>query len=128
VAILGAGPIGLITAIVAAAFGADAIAITDISTTKLGFASQHCPRAQPLLINPKDSPADVADQLLQQCFGGSAPEVVIDCAGFQQTLETGLRVVGAGGKVVLVGMGQEHMSIPATLLTVKEVDLLGSFR
>lgn len=128
VAILGAGPIGLITAIVAAAFGADAIAITDISTTKLGFASQHCPRVQPLLINPKHSPAGVAEQLLQQCFEGSAPEVVIDCAGFQQTLETGLRAVGAGGKVVLVGMGQEHMSIPATLLTVKEVDLLGSFR
>lgn len=128
VAILGAGPIGLITAIVAAAFGADTIAITDISSTKLGFASQHCPRVHPLLISPKDSPSEVAAQLQQKCFGGAAPEVVIDCAGFQQTLETGLRVVAAGGRVVLVGMGQEHMTIPATLLTVKEVDLLGSFR
>jgi threonine dehydrogenase-like Zn-dependent dehydrogenase len=128
VAILGAGPIGLITAIVAAAFGADAIAITDISHTKLTFASQHCPRVQPLLISPADTPADVAATLTQCCFQGSAPEVVIDCAGFQQTLEAGLRVVAPGGRVVLVGMGQEYMRMPATLLTVKEVDLLGSFR
>jgi threonine dehydrogenase-like Zn-dependent dehydrogenase len=128
VAILGAGPIGLITTIVAAAFGADAIAITDISDTKLGFASQHCPRVQPLLIKPGAAPADVAAALTQRCFQGSAPEVVIDCAGFQQTLETGLRVVAPGGRVVLVGMGQEHMKMSATLLTVKEVDLLGSFR
>lgn len=127
-AVLGAGPIGLIVAMVAAAFGADAIAITDVSTTKLDFASQHCPRVQPLLINPNDSPTDVAEQLQQCCFAGASPEVVIDCAGFQQTLETGLRVVKEGGVVVLVGMGQEHMSIPAALLTVKEVDLLGSFR
>lgn len=128
VAILGAGPIGLITAIVAAAFGADAVAITDISASKLDFASQHCPRVQPLLINPSDSPTDVAGKLQRQCFDGAAPEIVIDCAGFQQTLETGLRVVAAGGRLVLVGMGQESMNIPATLLTVKEVDLLGSFR
>jgi L-iditol 2-dehydrogenase len=128
VAILGAGPIGLITAITAAAFGADAIALTDVSKTKLGFATQHCPWAKTLLINPADGPADVAQQLQQQCFQGSAPEVVIDCAGFQQTVETGLRVVAAGGKVVLVGMGQERLSVPALLLTVKEVDLLGSFR
>jgi threonine dehydrogenase-like Zn-dependent dehydrogenase len=128
VAILGAGPIGLITAIVAAAFGADSISITDISSTKLGFASQHCPRVQPLLISPTAGPAEVAASLRQQCFGGTEPEIVIDCAGFQQTLQTGLRVVAPGGRVVLVGMGQEQMAIPATLLTVKEVDLLGSFR
>lgn len=128
VAILGAGPIGLITAIIAAAFGADTIVITDVSSSKLAFAAQHCPRTQTLLTNPSDGPADVAQQLQQQCFQGSAPEVVIDCAGFQQTLETGLRVVAAGGKMVLVGMGQERMMVPAALLTVKEVDLLGSFR
>lgn len=128
VAILGSGPIGLITAMVAAAFGADSIAITDKSSSKLGFAAQHCPRVQTLVVNPDDSPAAVAEQLQQQCFAGSAPECVIDCAGFQQTLETGLRVVAPGGKVVMVGMGQEEMQLPAIILTVKEIDLLGSFR
>jgi threonine dehydrogenase-like Zn-dependent dehydrogenase len=128
VAILGAGPIGLITAQVAAAFGADVIAITGTSDTKLGFASQHCPRVQPLLINRTDDPADVAAALTQSCFKGSAPEVVIDCVGVQQTLETGIRVVAPGGRVVMVGMGEECLRLPATLLTFKEVDLMGSFR
>jgi threonine dehydrogenase-like Zn-dependent dehydrogenase len=113
---------------VAAAFGADTVAITGTRDTKLTFASQHCPRVQPLLINPSDAPADVAAALSQRCFQGSAPEVVIDCVGVQQTLETAIRVVVPGGKVVMVGMGQEDIQLPATLLTFKEVDLMGSFR
>jgi threonine dehydrogenase-like Zn-dependent dehydrogenase len=56
VAILGSGPIGLITAMVAAAYGADTVAITDKSSSKLGFAAQHCPRVQTMVVSPDDSP------------------------------------------------------------------------
>eukprot|EP00775_Hariotina_reticulata_P005550 gene5550-5786_t len=58
----------------------------------------------------------------------AAPDIVIDCVGVQQTLDTAVRAVAAGGKVVLVGMGAEDITLPAQLMTCKEVDLLGSFR
>lgn len=128
VAVLGSGPVGIITAIVAAAFGADDIVITDVSDARLGFVAQHCPRTRAVVV-ARDAPAArVAQQLLDEGFGGAAPEVVIDCAGMEQTVQTALRLVAPGGRCVLVGMGQDDVSIPAVLLTFKELDLLGSFR
>lgn len=61
-------------------------------------------------------------------LAGLQPDVVIDCVGVQSTLEAAVRAVAPGGKIVLVGMGSEQLLLPATLLTCKEVDLLGSFR
>ena len=62
------------------------------------------------------------------CQDPGGPHIIIDCAGFQQTMEAAVRAVAPGGKVVLVGMGAERVELPALMLTVKEVDLLGSFR
>lgn len=36
--------------------------------------------------------------------------------------------VVAGGKVMSVGMGCEHAELPMTIITVKEVEIVGSFR
>ena len=36
--------------------------------------------------------------------------------------------VVAGGKVMSVGMGCEHAQLPMTIITVKEIELVGSFR
>lgn len=58
----------------------------------------------------------------------SGPDIVIDCCGVQQTLEAAIRAVKPGGKVVLLGVMAEEVKVPATLITCKEIDILGSLR
>jgi hypothetical protein len=120
----------------------------DVRQSCLDFAAQHY-KAATLLTTPQQNPADVAQQLQHKLAAAAAaarhqstaadhadldaltgiqPDVVIDCVGVQQTLEAAVRAVAPGGKIVLVGMGSEQLQLPATLLTCKEVDLLGSFR
>jgi L-iditol 2-dehydrogenase len=124
---------------------------SDVRQSCLDFAAQHY-SATTLLTTPQQSPTDIAQQLQLKLAAAAAagayttvdtipwasfkglllqgmqPDVVIDCVGVQQTLEAAVRAVAPGGKIVLVGMGSEQLQLPATLLTCKEVDLLGSFR
>lgn len=43
-------------------------------------------------------------------------------------MQTAIKAARSGGRVVLVGMGQEQMSVPLVEASVREVDILGSFR
>lgn len=42
--------------------------------------------------------------------------------------QTALAAAAAGGRVVLVGMGQTEMSLPLGSASIREVDILGCFR
>ena len=52
-------------------------------------------------------------------------DVVYDCVGFPSTLKDALRLVHAGGTVVLVGVYLEPMKIDLTPIFYWEVDLIG---
>lgn len=41
-------------------------------------------------------------------------DVTFDCAGFSKTMSTALNATRAGGKVCLVGMGHNEMTVPLT--------------
>lgn len=118
---------GLVTLLVAQAFGADAVAITDLKgdnlalATKLGATAAHC-------VQPGDSPADTAAALKAAVNAPHGFDVVIDCAGFESTMRTAIKAAVSGAKVVLVGMGQEEMTLPMAEASIREVDILGSFR
>ena len=40
----------------------------------------------------------------------------------------GIAACQAGGRVVLVGMGQDEMTLPMTAASSSEIDIYGSFR
>lgn len=126
VAILGAGPIGLVALMAAKAFGADSVAVTDIKNDNLALAEQ---LGADVCLNPTASatPAEVGEWL-KASLPPYGPDVVIDCAGFQSTLQTGIRACVAGGKLVVVGLGGEEASLPIASAACKEVDIIGSFR
>ena len=42
--------------------------------------------------------------------------------------QAAIHSVVPGGKVISVGMGCDHAHVPISTLTVKEIDLMGSFR
>jgi L-iditol 2-dehydrogenase len=45
---------------------------------------------------------------------GAEIDVSFDCAGFSKTMSTALNATRAGGKVCLVGMGHNEMTVPLT--------------
>ncbi|PRW59528.1 Sorbitol dehydrogenase [Chlorella sorokiniana] len=127
VAIMGAGPIGLVTLLAAKAFGADSVAITDLKQPNLELAKQLGADAT-LQTSVLGRAEDVAAELRQAAAAPDGFEVVIDCAGFQQTMQAALKACADGGRIVLVGMGQEEMTLGLTEACIREVDIVGSFR
>jgi len=126
VAILGAGPIGLVALMAAKAFGADSVAVTDIKNDNLALAEQ---LGADVCLNHQASatPAEVGEWL-KASLPPYGPDIVIDCAGFQSTLQTGIRACVAGGKLVVVGLGGETATLPIASAACKEIDIVGSFR
>jgi len=50
---------------------------------------------------------------IQNAMGGNI-NVTFDCAGFAKTMSTALKATSSGGKVCLVGMGHNEMTVPLT--------------
>lgn len=64
------------------------------------------------MLNPEQ---DVTDEvaLIQKAMGAGI-DVTFDCAGFGKTMSTALSATRSGGKVCLVGMGHNEMTVPLT--------------
>ncbi|CAM9437374.1 unnamed protein product [Ectocarpus sp. 12 AP-2014] len=124
VAVLGAGPIGLLSMMVARAFGAAVVVVTDVSDERLKVAKE---LGADVAVNVKGlSPAEAADKVVGD--GGRRPDACVDCCGFESSVATALAAAKSGGKVCLVGMGHIIMSLPITASAAREVDLVGVFR
>lgn len=124
VAVLGAGPIGLVTMASARAFGALRIACTDLKAQNLRMATTWADHA--LLIDLKDSPQQTAARICDAL--GCQPDVIIDACGFESSMQTALHACASGGRVVLVGMGQTQVNLDVSATIIREVDVCGSFR
>ncbi|MFQ6484575.1 zinc-binding dehydrogenase [Brachybacterium epidermidis] len=68
--------------------------------------------------------------------GGSAPggtspaqvDAFIDASGAEPAVQAGMRTVRPGGRVVLVGMGADEMTLPVSTILTREIVLTGVFR
>lgn len=126
VAIIGAGPMGLNALIAAKAYGASKVAITDVREDNLPVAEKL--GVDYTLLTPRNmTPLQIAEAL-HKALPPYGPEVVIDCAGFDSTLQTAMEAVASGGKVVIVGMGQDTCQLNTGAVVVKELDIHGCFR
>jgi L-iditol 2-dehydrogenase len=111
VLVTGAGPIGLLAAQVARAFGGVGVTVTDLSEFRLSVARQLGLAAHP-----------ASDPLTQEY------DVLLECSGVQPALTTGMSAVARAGRVVLVGMGADTININVPLLQGREITLTGTFR
>ena len=68
----------------------------------------------------------MASRLREALPGG--PDIVIDCAGFESTVQTAVAAINPGGVVVTVGMGCDHCRLPMSRITIQEITIAGSFR
>ncbi|CAM0911752.1 unnamed protein product [Alopecurus aequalis] len=126
VLIMGAGPIGLVTMLSARAFGAPRIVIADVDDHRLSVAkSLGADATVKVSNNTEDLAGEI--ELIQAAMGGDI-DVSLDCAGFSKTMSTALEATRPGGRVCLVGMGHNEMTVPLTSAAIREVDVVGVFR
>ncbi|KAF2315694.1 hypothetical protein GH714_040223 [Hevea brasiliensis] len=124
--VMGAGPIGLVTLLAARAFGAPRIIIVDVDDYRLSVAKDlGADGIVKVSTNIQDIPEEV---LLIHKAMGAGVDVTFDCAGFNKTMSTALSATRPGGKVCLVGMGHNEMTVPLTPAAAREVDVIGVFR
>jgi L-iditol 2-dehydrogenase len=125
VLILGAGPIGLVTLLVAKAFGATDIVVTDMSSERLAIAEQLGATAT---VNVTRHTTEQSAAAIAAALGNRKPTVTADCCGYESSMATALEATKSGGKVCLIGMGCQQMTLPLTTSASREIDILGVFR
>ncbi len=115
VLIVGAGPIGVLCALVASAKAAERIVILDPN-------EERRTRATAITGAPAQAPSD-ADPMHLERF-----DVVLECSGSEPGLRTATASVRQGGRVVVVGVGVERLEVPMQLIQEGEVTVTGSHR
>jgi L-iditol 2-dehydrogenase len=114
VLIAGAGPIGVIMAQVASAFGASEVIITDIAEDRRNFALNY----------GATSAMDPTTQNVE----GLGVNAFIDASGVATAVYSGIKAVGPAGHVLLVGLGAEDMNLPVSHIQNNEIWVTGVFR
>lgn len=104
VAVLGAGPIGMLCASVAKLFGASQVFLTDRVPHRLRIARQ-LDSSFVTALSPQESFQD----LVMDSTHGRGVDLVIDAAGAFDTIYTGLRIARPSGRFILVGIPTERV-------------------
>ena len=120
--VLGAGPIGMVTALAALAGGCSRIVIADVVAAKLQLAAALGP-VVPVLAG-KESPAEVARSLT----GGWGADIVFECSGAAAAAAGVVEPLRPGGCAVLVGMPGEPVAFDVVAAQVKEARVETVFR
>jgi L-iditol 2-dehydrogenase len=115
VLVTGAGPVGLIAAQTAAAFGAEAVLVTDVNPQRLAVAAELGADTLDVSSTPVED-------------SGFAPDVLLECSGNARATSAAVRTVAARGRVILVGMGADEVSLSLPYLQDHELTVRGVFR
>ena len=122
VLIFGAGCIGLVTLLAAKAYGASQVIVSDVIPLRLEVAK----KLGAITINSKEE--DLLARVNQLTQGRGA-DVVLDCAGFSQTVAQAVRAARPAGHVVVVGLGADQLDgVPLGPISAKELVLTSIFR
>ncbi len=121
VAVLGAGPIGLLTMQVARAAGASAVFVSEPAPARAEAARRLGADA---VIDPTREDA-VARMV--ELTDGIGPRLVFECAAARPTLQNALDMAARGGQVVLIAIAWEPVSVLPVDWMAREVELKSSF-
>jgi L-iditol 2-dehydrogenase len=116
VLVTGAGPVGLLALQTANALGAAEVLVCDLSPERLALARDLGATAV----------VDVGEQGLDDT--GFEADVLLECSGSARATADGVRRVGRAGRVVLVGMGGDEVTLPLAHVQQHELVVTGTFR
>jgi L-iditol 2-dehydrogenase len=112
--VAGAGPIGLLVAEAARAFGATRVVVSDPLATRREVAFGH--GATQTLDPTREAPDE------------RSVDAFIDASGNANAVTAGLRALRPGGRCVLVGMGSPTIPLDVFLMQSRELSVEGLFR
>jgi L-iditol 2-dehydrogenase len=106
VLVSGAGPVGLLAASVARAFGAASVTVVDPSEFRLGIAKRMGFATEP--------PEAVSDRTF---------DVLLECSGAPGALAAGMSRLAPAGRAAMIGMPKQDVALPLAALNPNEVTL-----
>ncbi len=115
----GAGPIGILAALVAKLYGATPI-VVDLVQERLDFTKE-C--GIDYVINSKEE--NVVDRV-KEITGGKLVQCVMEATGANACIRATLDVVCNAGRVVYTGWPKAETSMPTDVFTKKELDIRGA--
>jgi L-iditol 2-dehydrogenase len=120
VLVLGAGPIGNLTAQAARGLGAQAVMLTDVNDFRLSIARE-CG------IEGKANPAreDLA-AAVKTFFGPDGADAILECVGVKKTVEQAISLARKGTDIVIVGVFGKKPTVDIGLVQDKELRLIGT--
>ncbi|QIB35240.1 NAD(P)-dependent alcohol dehydrogenase [Ancylobacter pratisalsi] len=121
-AVIGCGPIGIMTALAALAGGCSRVYISDHSAPKLAIAGQYA-GIHPVNITERS----LADVVAEETEGWGA-DVVFEASGSPRAYEGIFDIVRPGGALVLIGMPVEPTKFDVAASIIKEARIETVFR
>ncbi len=121
VVVIGAGAIGLLSAMAAKILGASKVIVMDTNPERLERAAACCADGT---VNPRTEDVPLRTKEIE---GQRGVDVVIDAAGFQPTRELAVRLLNPGGTLMNIGLGIDATTLPVNVLIRSEIALLSSF-
>jgi len=121
VAILGAGPIGLMALQAAKCAGAGRIFVTDIVDFRLDMAKK---LGADVVINAAEE--DPVKKIME-LTNGEGVDAAIEAVGIRKTVQQAIDMVKRGKTVTVVGMMEKVMEIGMLNVTVNEIRVQGSY-
>src|ERR1035441_4800765 len=120
--VIGAGPIGVMTALAAQAAGAGSVIISDIAVEKLAIAGKY-----PGIIPVDIRSASLLDRV-KELTGGWGADVVFEASGSIRAYDGIFDLLAPGGTLVLVGMPPAAVPFDVVAAQAKEVRVETIFR
>ncbi len=120
VIVLGAGPIGNLTAQVAKASGAKAVMITDISPYKLDKAREV---GIDYAIN---TGTEKLGEAIAHAFGPDKADLMLECVGIEPTMTDAINNARKGTTIVVVGVFGRRPQVDLGLVQDRELSLVGT--
>ena len=104
VLVTGMGPVGVMALAAAKALGARSVFATDISDFRLELAEK---MGADLVLNPL---RDDIEGALREATGGEGVDVLLEMSGAPQAIDSGFRMLKAGGEAALLGLFSQNLS------------------
>jgi (R,R)-butanediol dehydrogenase/meso-butanediol dehydrogenase/diacetyl reductase len=120
VAVVGAGTIGLLVLQAALACGADRVYVVEPQAGRRRIAEALGAEAA------LDPQAIAVDREVHRLTGGLRADVVFECVGKPQAVETAVKLSGKGGRVVLVGIYTEASPLSWGRVQAHEKGIIGA--
>ncbi|KAK9478304.1 chaperonin 10-like protein [Lipomyces japonicus] len=125
--ILGAGPIGVISALAANAAGAEPLVITDIDEGRLAFAKKLVPTIRTVKVSRGDTPEDTAASIIA-ASNGVKPRIALECTGVESSLTAAIYALQFRGVCHCIGVGAEFQKVPFMIASVNEIEIKFQYR